>query len=121
MQSGSSFQSLTLTGAPKLAPPSVDFMISIWAWLSPPGATALFWFWKTTYRSPLGAVNGCGNWLASQVPAGAPLKLFGHSVGEKPLMAPVRFQVAPWSPDQAKEIVAALKSALYSAQAEWMR
>ena len=77
-----------MTGGPKLAPPSVDFTIRIWLRLSSP-ETALLKFWKTTYRSPLGAVNGWGNWLASQVPAGAPLKLTGHSSGEVPLMAPV--------------------------------
>jgi hypothetical protein len=110
-------KSLTLTGGPKLSPPSVDFTIRIWLWLSPPAATALLKFWKTTYRSPLGAVNGCGNWLALQVPAGEPSKLTGHSAAEVPLMAGTRFQVAPWSSDQAKPIGSAVKSVLYSAQA----
>src|ERR671911_400374 len=77
-----------------MAPPSVDFTIRIWLRLSSP-ETALLKFWKTTYRSPLGAVKGCGNWLASHVPAGAPLKLTGHSSGEVPLMAGTRFQVGP--------------------------
>jgi hypothetical protein len=43
--------------------------------------------------------------------------LTGHSSGEVPLTAPVRFQLAPWSSDQAKPIGSAVKSALYSAQA----
>jgi hypothetical protein len=115
-QSGRSLKSPTLTGGPKLAPPSVDFTSSIWLRLSSP-VTALLKFWKTTYRSPLGAVNGWANWLASQTPAGPPLRLTGHSAGELPLMTPVWFQVAPWSSDQAKVIGEAVKSALNSDQA----
>jgi hypothetical protein len=37
-----------LTGAPKLAPPSVDFTISIWLWLSFGPEVALLKFWNTT-------------------------------------------------------------------------
>ena len=100
----------------KLAPPSVDFTGRIWLRLSSP-VTALLKFWKTTYGSPLGVVKGWANWLASQTPAGLPLKLTGHSSAELPLMTPVWFQVAPWSSDQAKAIGEAEKSALNSDQA----